>query len=356
MRDREALLLKRGCAVDPFLSPDGNLLYTVKGKVHKRMNGNGEVRQVDDEGVRDAVWATILDVHQAVRVAERITDVLGVTSDLIFPRLSDPTKPLGAPTSKLNSFIRFVNRRLVPDLADVNWSIPEDTHGNIYLGRFRRTLAWHIYNRPGGHVALAIQYQHLSLKVSEGYAGRLDSGFPAELAKAKLGRSREILSRVHNGQGVSGPGAQRVIESARALPNPHQMSANAYRKLLEGVGLVYEGALFNCVDDVDKRACETGDRDQPNLADCRRGCENRFTIDEDIGNLEQEIEWTKAQIEVSPEPLAIGFREDLAYLRGRLDEHQKRALHVCDGTPDTDPPFVTDDTVDLRTMEGNPSR
>ena len=134
------------------------------------------------------------------------------------------------------------------------------------------------------------------------------------------------------------------------------MSENAYRKLLEDVGLVYEGVLFDCVDDVDKRACETGKRNEPNLADCRRGCENRFTIDEDIGSLKQEIERTKAQIELSPEPLAIGFREDLAYLLGRVEEHEQRALHAGDETPDTGPPIDVPDTIDLRAEEGTPTQ
>jgi hypothetical protein len=36
--------------------------------------------------------------------------------------------------------------------------IPSDPHGTIGLGRFRRSLAWHIARRPNGLVALAIQY------------------------------------------------------------------------------------------------------------------------------------------------------------------------------------------------------
>ena len=36
--------------------------------------------------------------------------------------------------------------------------------------QFRRTLAWFIARRPGGSIAGAIQYRHLSIQMFEGYA------------------------------------------------------------------------------------------------------------------------------------------------------------------------------------------
>jgi hypothetical protein len=42
-------------------------------------------------------------------------------------------------------------------------------------------LAWHIRNRPFGHVAGAIQYQHAQITMFEGYAGTSASGFRQEV-------------------------------------------------------------------------------------------------------------------------------------------------------------------------------
>src|SRR6202035_3371426 len=58
--------------------------------------------------------------------------------------------------------------------------MPADPCGTIGTTRFRRTLAWHIARRPGGLIALAIQYGHmrtvLDARTSSGYAGRSVGG------------------------------------------------------------------------------------------------------------------------------------------------------------------------------------
>jgi hypothetical protein len=58
--------------------------------------------------------------------------------------------------------------------------IPDDPSGSVAMARFRRTLAWHIARRPGGLVALAIQYGHmrttLDARTSSGYASRSRGG------------------------------------------------------------------------------------------------------------------------------------------------------------------------------------
>ncbi|WP_322734558.1 hypothetical protein [Streptomyces ferrugineus] len=64
-------------------------------------------------------------------------------------------------------------------------AIPDDPHGGITMGRFRRTLAWHVARRPGGLVALAIQYGHmrtvLNARTSSGYGSRSRRGIHAIL-------------------------------------------------------------------------------------------------------------------------------------------------------------------------------
>jgi hypothetical protein len=48
--------------------------------------------------------------------------------------------------------------------------IPDDPRGLLALSRFRRTLAWHIVRRPRGLIAGAIQYGHLHVNITLGYA------------------------------------------------------------------------------------------------------------------------------------------------------------------------------------------
>jgi hypothetical protein len=50
--------------------------------------------------------------------------------------------------------------------------IPQDPDGAVTLTRFRRTLAWFVHRRPGGRVALGIQYGHLTAPLAESYGGR----------------------------------------------------------------------------------------------------------------------------------------------------------------------------------------
>jgi len=76
----------------------------------------------------------------------------------------------------------------------------------------RRTLAWHIARRPGGLVALAVQYGHLRTLVSQGYSSRQRDGIhqllDLETARAVAEHLSEVHDALHHGEGVSGPAAQ----------------------------------------------------------------------------------------------------------------------------------------------------
>src|SRR5262249_4157413 len=61
--------------------------------------------------------------------------------------------------------------------------------------QFRRTVAWHIANRPFGTVAGMIQYKHASIAAYEGYAGSSRSGFRNEVERERaLGQLDDVLS------------------------------------------------------------------------------------------------------------------------------------------------------------------
>ena len=83
------------------------------------------------------------------------------------------------------SFLIYPIYNLVPPQGLPAQQVPEDPHGNLGLSRLRRTLAWHIARRPGGLIALAIQYGHmrtaLDARTSAGYGSRERRGFHGEL-------------------------------------------------------------------------------------------------------------------------------------------------------------------------------
>ncbi|OLZ62776.1 hypothetical protein AV521_40840 [Streptomyces sp. IMTB 2501] len=69
-------------------------------------------------------------------------------------------------------------------------TVPADPHGAIGTERFRRTVARHIARRPGGLVALAIQYGHMRTLVSAGYADPRElhqTGEKAQVASSRRG-------------------------------------------------------------------------------------------------------------------------------------------------------------------------
>ncbi|MFF4756825.1 hypothetical protein ACWD5R_44125 [Streptomyces sp. NPDC002514] len=96
--------------------------------------------------------------------------------------------------------------------------IPDDRDGVVALRRFRRAIAWFIYRRPGGRIALAVQYGHAATAMSESYAGRsradmldvLDQERGLVLAET-LTEARE---RIAAGESVSGRAADRYRAAA----------------------------------------------------------------------------------------------------------------------------------------------
>ncbi|MEV7004377.1 hypothetical protein AB0N62_43210 [Streptomyces sp. NPDC093982] len=104
--------------------------------------------------------------------------------------------------------------------------VPEDPHGNLGLSRLRRTLAWHIARRPGGLVALAIQYGHmrtaLDARTSTGYGSRERRGFhgvlDVETALAAAQTAARLRDATAAGEKISGPAARRAIVGATRSP------------------------------------------------------------------------------------------------------------------------------------------
>ncbi|MFC4469280.1 hypothetical protein ACFPH6_33005 [Streptomyces xiangluensis] len=118
---------------------------------------------------------------------------------------------------RVEDFVTFTSQTATA-LARPGETIPADPHGPLGTARFRRTLAWHIARRPGGLVALAIQYGHLRTAISGGYASRsrdgIDDLLDVETARATVETLTTLHEDLTRGAGISGPAAHRAIHAA----------------------------------------------------------------------------------------------------------------------------------------------
>jgi len=142
-------------------------------------------------------------VHRAVAILQ----MLHAAPDdaLLVPSL--------ATSSQLQRFVTYSNSRFghiselhIPDVDGRPWPLS--------FRQLRRTLAWHIRNRPFGHVAGAIQYQHAQVTMFEGYAGTSASGFrqevDAEREAANLAELFDLVVGTLQGGGLAGRGAEHL--------------------------------------------------------------------------------------------------------------------------------------------------
>jgi hypothetical protein len=98
----------------------------------------------------------------------------------------------------------------------------------------RHTLAWPTAHRPGGLIALAIQYGHMrtimDARTSSAYGtrnrGGIHSVLDVETALAAADTAARFRDRVASGERISGPAASRALISAAQTP-PRSLSVNS---------------------------------------------------------------------------------------------------------------------------------
>jgi hypothetical protein len=159
---------------------------------------------------------------------------------------------------------------------------PDDKPWRITTRQFRRTVAWHIANRPFGTVAGMIQYKHASIAAYEGYAGSSHSGFRNEVERERvLGQLDDILAyfeRHRAGEVLMGPAAARItgeLQQTIDKPDPlpgHMADPARVRAMLAHVArTLYVGVLNDCFFDPATALCLNGktQRSAPAMAQCR---------------------------------------------------------------------------------------
>ncbi|MET9883109.1 hypothetical protein ABZZ20_08060 [Streptomyces sp. NPDC006430] len=187
--------------------------------------------------------------------------------------------------------------------------------GAIGTERFRRTLAWHIARRPGGLVALAIQYGHMRTAVSAGYAARSRDGIhdllDIETARATADTIAALHEDLSEGAGISGPAARRAIHAAaQAQFTGSIRSARQARAILRNSSLAVHDnphAYLMCVYNRDKALCHRlGTGDAPTLDRCVPSCANIARTDRHTAQLTAQAENLEEQAasQMVPHPLA----------------------------------------------------
>ncbi|MFE9501289.1 integrase [Streptomyces anthocyanicus] len=343
MRPGEVLGLRSGCCPDP--DEDGQR-HVIHGYVYKTA--------VDEDGnhlstgeLRDVPWVAIAPVVSAIRVLERIVpagELLFGSQFHQFGGFGQRTKvALRAETlrERVEHFVNWASK-LAHDLDRPHEAIPPDPHGAIGTARFRRTLAWHIARRPGGLIALAIQYGHMRTAVSAGYASRSREGIhdllDIETARATAGTLATLAADRAAGGGISGPAARRAILAASQAPAFEGVvfTARQARKLLTNPTLAVHdnpNAFLTCVYNPDKALCRLrASQETPSLERCVSTCANIARTDQHAAELTLKAEQLDKQAtgELVPGPLAERLRVHAEGLRDLADKHFRERITLTE--------------------------
>lgn len=283
MRDSEVKHLRRGCLK---VTRDTN-----------RRPCRWKITSLAFKGERDpagttATWVVGEPVAQAIKVLEELQPA---GTDLLFTQLpygpgTGPSRhgpnqvPKTMTTSRqLNELAAWIRRYCSERGRSDGIPTVNGQPFRLQTRQFRRTLAWFIARRPGGVIAGAIQYRHLSIQMFEGYAGTSDSGFRAEVeAEQALARGEHLLAMIdkHDHECLSGPSAaqaaqrlsdfgQRARFRGIAITDSRQLA----RLMQRDDPAVYPGTYVTCVYNPDKALCQQ-QRDahgtlRPSLGSCR---------------------------------------------------------------------------------------
>lgn len=253
MRDSEIQAMKRGC-LSVVKAEDGAILrHRIKSTAYKGKRGGGE----------QAEWVTIAPVAKSVAMLEKLSERASKARNTttLWPvltlRANTKTHISAEIVRQLNRFRDHLNDRFGTLQAPVIPSGPNDAPWRLTTRQFRRTIAWHIANRPFGTIAGMIQYKHASVAAFEGYAGSSRSGFRSEIeAQRALGQIDDILvyfDERQNGARLGGPAAHRIentLDAAKTAlaPLPAMIADRArLRNMLASLAqTLHVGPLADC--------------------------------------------------------------------------------------------------------------
>lgn len=317
MRADEVLALQRGCCAP---APTGG--FTIHGRTFKSAIAKG--RAVPAGIDREHPWRAIQPVADAITAMEALHDSPIIFPSSLFRRtrqtpITQNPPTVGGRTSATQALIDWANTRAIT-LGREHDIIPSDPEGTVSLRRLRRTLAWFIYRRPRGRVALGIQYGHLHAATTDGYGSRASTGlrdlFPMEEALALSDTLAEAASVLNTHPHISGPAASRyrsAVEQYSAHYAGVSLTARQAVDLTRNPALrIYDspGQVLACCFDPTKALCRRDTKtspatDTPDLTACDSRCANIARTDAHIDTLRSQVEQLRDEIATptTPEPL-----------------------------------------------------
>jgi integrase len=338
MRSGEVLSLERGAASHDAATG----LWLLRGRHWKGVSGDDGAKLVTG-AVRQDPWVVHEVTARAVAVLERLHGQAWLFPDTIYVRPRQRDLRCRAGTARtdvsinrdLGLFTDWVNRYC--QAAGRGDSIPADPSGPLTTSRFRRTLAWHLVRQPRGLVATAIQYGHIQVRITQGYAGSADSGFLDELSfedwLLRLEQFADAHRRLLAGQVVSGPAAaeyqRRVGDvSARFAGRVLRTTRQARQLLADPALQVFPGDGMHCVFNRATALCQLRQGDDhrvtPDLDDCRPRCHNIVRTDDDMARLRERLLLHEAALAdpLSPAPRRVRDQAQAERLRALIERHQ----------------------------------
>ena len=336
MRADEVLDLRRGCC-----TPGTRGGYTVRGRTFKSAVLDG--RAVPEGLEREHPWVAIKPVADAITAMEQLHQCSLLFPASLFRRHQQTLVAATPPPSNsrgvaIETLTGWANTRAAA-LGLHHEVIPDDPDGAVSLRRLRRTLAWFIYRRPRGRVALGIQYGHLHAATTDGYGARASTGmrdlFPMEEALALSDTLTTAAATLQEHSTISGPAASRyrgAVEHYRTHYAGVTLSARQAADMARNPALrIYDspGQVLACCFDPTKALCR---RDTPapsaiatpDLTSCDSRCANIARTGTHIEALRGEVERLHEEISApaTPDPLKPRLARRVERHQAIIDAHQ----------------------------------
>lgn len=315
-RPGEILNLESGCTGTDEAT--GELL--IHGRAGK---GRNRSAAAEDLAARTRPWVVVQPVHRALEVMDSLS-----SHRYLFPasiavpgqrRPNDHHARKAAPMNlDIDAFITWVNTTFrAPDGTP---PIPPDPVRHVHASRFRRSLAYFIVRRPRGLIAAALQYAHVSTKVTLSYSGYADTSWLDDLAIERLEMVIENIDNdlplLEEGEHISGPSAAeyraRLARVSRFAGRAVTGVRNAERLLAQADPNIHHGEAMTCVWRAETAVCRNAKLaqqlpvdDAPDESECRTNCTNLAYTDRDIDQLRERhvLLAASASDPLSPRPL-----------------------------------------------------
>ncbi|MET9374143.1 integrase [Streptomyces sp. NPDC002992] len=346
MRPQEVRGLRSGCCPDPEPAADGTPgRHLIRGRHYKNVTDD-DGHHVSAGEEREVPWVAITPVVHAIRVLERIVPegellLSAAHHDFSAHRGHHGALKNAGLNRRIEDFVSWANREAeaqgLPEHV-----IPEDPHGAVGLSRFRRSLAWHVARRPGGLIALAIQYGHmrtvLDARTSSGYGSRSRGGIHSvldvETALAAADTAAKLRDQAAAGEKISGPAARRALAAAATTPRfegrivPKTFAKKAATFLARDGVVLFDNpdAFLICAFKRDNALCDPDPgATAPRQYACRPGCGNTVRTDTHARQLRERANEIDQLAASAPGPLGTRLRANADRLRETADTHDATA-------------------------------